>query len=63
MSTSLAGNALTTLERLKMELGLDTQDTSQDSHLALLVNATSAAIGNRRQRRSSRTCSDQGAVR
>jgi len=44
MSTSLAGNALTTLERLKMELGLDTQDTSQDSHLALLVNATSAAI-------------------
>ena len=44
MSTSLAGNALTTLARLKTELGLDAQDTSQDDHLVLLVNASSAAI-------------------
>lgn len=40
----LADNALTTVERLKLELGIDQDDTSQDDHLRMLINVVSGAI-------------------
>jgi hypothetical protein len=40
----LADNALTTIARLKMELGLADDDSSQDDHCALLINVASANL-------------------